>query len=85
VTREMIFQVVKAKVLEVLVDVSPDAVVPGVSLLELGANSVDRVEISMAVLEQLDLRIPRVELHGVSNLQGLVDVLHRHLGGGESP
>ena len=84
-TREMVFQLVKAKVLEVLVDVDPAAVTPEVSLTELGANSVDRVEVSMAVLEELDLRIPRVELHGVSNLQGLVDILCRHLPGGAQP
>ncbi len=77
-TREMIFQVVKAKVIEVLVDVNPDLITPEVSLTELGANSVDRVEVSMGALEELGLQIPRVELHGVSNLQGLVDVLYRH-------
>lgn len=77
-TREMIFQVVKAKVIEVLVDVNPDLITPDVSLTELGANSVDRVEVSMGALEELGLQIPRVELHGVSNLQGLVDVLYRH-------
>ena len=56
-TREMVFQLVKAKVLEVLVDVDPAAVTPEVSLTELGANSVDRVEVSMAVLEELDLLV----------------------------
>lgn len=78
-TKEEIFEVVKTKVLEVLNDVKGEDVTPDRSLSELGANSVDRVEVAMGAMEQLDLRIPRVQLYGVTNLAELVEVFHRHL------
>lgn len=79
--RESIFEVVKANVLKVLPEASADLITPDTSLVELGANSIDRVEVTMYSLEALNLKIPRVEFHGLQNLGGLVDVLHAHLNG----
>ena len=79
--KDAIFAVVKANVLKVLPDVRADDVTPDKSLVDLGANSVDRVEVFMYSMEALNLKIPRLELHGVRNLAGLVDLLHAHAGG----
>ncbi len=79
--RESIFAVVKSNVLKILPEVNPDLITLDTSLADLGANSVDRVEVTMYSMEALNLKIPRVELHGVQNLKGLVDVLHAHLNG----
>lgn len=49
------------------------------SLSDLGANSIDRVEIITMMMETLSLRIPRVELFGTQNLEELVDVLYGKL------
>jgi polyketide biosynthesis acyl carrier protein len=49
-------------------------------LQDLGANSVDRAEILMLVLESLGLQIPRVELFGPRNIGELADLLHGKLG-----
>jgi polyketide biosynthesis acyl carrier protein len=76
--KQRIFEVVKANTLKVLCDVSPDAITPDVALSDLGANSVDRVEVVMYSQEDLGLSVPPSELHGVGNLRGLVDVLYRH-------
>jgi polyketide synthase PksL len=46
---------------------------------DLGANSVDRADILMMVLEALALRIPRVELFGAATVGELVDLLHDKL------
>jgi polyketide biosynthesis acyl carrier protein len=78
-TREQVFEIVKSKVLEVIVDLSPDQVTPDRTLTELGANSIDRAEVAMCSMEELRLHIPRVQLHGVANIGGLVDVLYRNL------
>ncbi len=77
--RDQIFEVVKGVVLRVLPDLNPDEIVPERSLVDLGANSVDRVEVSMYSMEALNLKIPRIELHGVRNLAGLVDLFHARL------
>jgi polyketide biosynthesis acyl carrier protein len=49
------------------------------SLQLLGANSLDRAEILIAVLESMCLHIPRVELFGPRNIGELVEVLHEKL------
>jgi polyketide biosynthesis acyl carrier protein len=60
------------------------AVVPGLEehrfmpadrLSDLGANSVDRVEILMMVVESLSLSVPRVELFGPKNIGELAELL----------
>ncbi len=48
-------------------------------LKELGANSIDRAEIVMMVMESLNLQIPRVELFGVKNIGELADVFYEKL------
>jgi polyketide biosynthesis acyl carrier protein len=48
-------------------------------LVELGANSVDRAEIAMAVQEALGLSVSRVELHGPRNIGELADLFLQKL------
>jgi polyketide biosynthesis acyl carrier protein len=54
---------------------------PHERLQDLGANSVDRAEILMLVLESLSLQIPRIELFGAKNIGELADILSRKLDG----
>lgn len=49
---------------------------PTDSLVELGANSMDRADILMMAMESLSLRIPRIELSGAKNIGELVDILY---------
>jgi len=76
--KESIFEVIKASVRRVLGDVADDEIAAHKSLVDLGANSVDRVEVAMYSMEQLDLKIPRMELSQARNIQGLVDILYKH-------
>jgi polyketide biosynthesis acyl carrier protein len=76
-----VFEVIKAKVCEVLGDIDPARITPERSLTELGANSIDRVEITMLAAEALGVSIPREELQGIKDLRGLTDVLNRHWNG----
>jgi polyketide biosynthesis acyl carrier protein len=48
-------------------------------LVDLGANSIDRAEIVMMVLEKLSLKIPRTAVFGPSNIGELSDLLHAKL------
>ncbi len=76
---QRVFDVVKSNLLKVLIDLKPEQVTIDKSMADLGANSVDRVEVVMYSMEELGLDIPRAELHGAKNLAGLVDILTRHL------
>jgi polyketide biosynthesis acyl carrier protein len=49
------------------------------ALKDLGANSLDRSEISVMTLDTLGLRIPLVDLARVTSIGELVDVLHARL------
>jgi polyketide biosynthesis acyl carrier protein len=70
--------VVKANTLKVLPDVVADEVTIDKNLTDLGANSVDRVEVVIYSLEELRLKVPPSELQGLRNIGALVDLLHRH-------
>ena len=45
-------------------------------LVELGANSIDRSEIVLLVLESMNLPLPRTAVHGARDLGELADLLH---------
>src|ERR1700724_227548 len=76
--KEKIFAVVKANTLKVLPDLVADDVTIDKNLSDLGANSVDRVEVVIYSLEELRLKVPPSELQGLRNIGALVDLLHRY-------
>jgi polyketide biosynthesis acyl carrier protein len=77
--KEQIFEVVKANTLRVLPDLLAEDVTIDKNLTDLGANSVDRVEVVIYSLEELNLKIPTTEMRGIGSLRALVDLLHRHV------
>lgn len=76
-TEEQVFEVVKAQILEVLGDVPPARIRPEVSLKDLGANSLDRVEVVSLSMQALSLRFPISELGKLSSIGELVEALHQ--------
>jgi acyl carrier protein len=46
------------------------------SMKELGANSLDMVEIVSCAMRELKVKVPRAELAKLTNIGGLVDLLH---------
>lgn len=64
---------------EVLPDLAEHKLNPSDRLVDLGANSVDRAEITMLVQESLALSIPRVELFGPKNIGELADLFLQKL------
>ena len=75
-SKDEVFQVVKEVVVEILPEISPDQIKIEESLKDLGANSVDRMDIVIRAMEVLNIKIPLVEFGKVNNIQGLVDLLH---------
>ena len=76
--KRRIFEIVKSNTLNVLPDLLPTDITIDKNLTDLGANSVDRVEIVLYSLDDLHLKIPTSELHGVRDIRTLVDLLFRH-------
>lgn len=73
--KEKIIGIIGTHAAEVLPALQGHHFVASDRLQELGANSVDRVEILMMVLDTLSLKIPRVELFGPKNIGELADLL----------
>jgi polyketide biosynthesis acyl carrier protein len=78
IDKEKIFAVIKENTLRILPDARPEEIEIDGSLTDLGANSIDRVEIVLYSLQQLGLKIPAPELHGLKNLRAVVDLFYRH-------
>lgn len=55
---------------------APEAVDGQRSMKELGANSIDIVEVVSSSMRELRIKIPRAELNKLENVDGLVQLLH---------
>jgi polyketide biosynthesis acyl carrier protein len=77
--KDAIFAAVRRNILEILPQVSPKAISPDKSLVDLGANSVDRMEVVTLTMEDLGVKIPLMSFAGVSDIGGLVSVLFENL------
>jgi polyketide biosynthesis acyl carrier protein len=75
-TRDEIFDLIVRCTREVVPGLENRTVQRSDSLRELGANSVERAEIVMMVLNAMSLRIARTEAVGPRNIGELADLLH---------
>ncbi len=74
-TKEQVYEVVKTAIVEVLPDLNSDMISIEKQLKDLGANSIDRMEVVTISMEKLALKIPLMSFAQVSNIESLVDVL----------
>jgi polyketide biosynthesis acyl carrier protein len=73
-----IYSMIKETILDVLPELQPQQVEEALSLKDLGANSIDRAEIAIQMMERLELKIPPVELTKVATIGELAELLFRH-------
>jgi polyketide biosynthesis acyl carrier protein len=77
--QEAIFAVVKRHVLAVIPSLQPADITPERSLKELGANSIDRIEVATYSMEEFRVKVPAQEVASATTLGDLVALLQRHL------
>ncbi len=75
VNREEILDIVKEHLMDNLEDLDEKDFDPAKSMKDLGANSLDIVEVVSCTMRDLKVKIPRSELSNISNVNGLVDLL----------
>ncbi|MDJ1182486.1 acyl carrier protein [Roseofilum casamattae] len=73
-TKEQVLKLIKQSTREIAPELEEAPLEPTDSLKGLGLNSVDRAEVLMMVMEDLDLSVPLVELAGAKNIGELADV-----------
>lgn len=76
-TRDQIQAVVIKHLCDAVDGLKPESVDPDKSMKDLGANSLDIVEIVSSSMREIKVKIPRSELAKLTNITGLVDLLHR--------
>ncbi len=75
-TREQILGVVKKHLLETVEELDESQIDPTLSMKDLGANSLDIVEVVSLSMRELRIKIPRSELSKLTNIDGLVDMFY---------
>lgn len=77
ITREQVFEVVKTHLVDTIEDLEGVEIDPAKSMKDLGANSLDIVEVVSCSMRDLKVKVPRAELNKLDNMNQLVDLLYR--------
>ncbi len=75
-TKEHILAVVKKHLMQTVDGLTDAQIDPSKSMKDLGANSLDIVEIVSVSMRELKVKVPRSELSKLTNIGGLVDLLY---------
>ncbi len=75
-TKEQIMELTIDSIIRTLPRLLPDMITPDKCLKQLGANSIDRVDIMTMTADRLGIRIPMVELAGAKNIEALIELFH---------
>lgn len=77
--KEEVYHIVQETIMDVLPDVEKENISIEKQLKEIGANSIDRMEIVTMSMRELNIKIPLMSFAGVNNIEGLVNVLHENV------
>jgi acyl carrier protein len=76
-TRDQIFAVVRSNIVNIVDDVSPEAITEAASLRDLGADSLQIVEVVSRSMKELKLKVPRTDLSRAADLRELLDLFEK--------
>lgn len=78
-SREEVYNIVQETIMDILPDVEKEQISIEKQLKDVGANSIDRMEIVTMSMRELNIKIPLMSFAGVNNIEGLVNVLHENV------
>jgi polyketide biosynthesis acyl carrier protein len=73
--KNAIMILIKKHIIQLFPEVTEEDIQPDVKMADLGANSIDRADIVVAVMEELGIKIPLVSLGKAKNIGDLADIL----------
>jgi acyl carrier protein len=76
VSKDAVFAVVSKHLLDICPDIDAAAIAPNVSMKDLGASSLDMVEVVSCAMRELAVRISRQDMSDIKDIGGLVDKLY---------
>ncbi|KJY41848.1 hypothetical protein VR41_10700 [Streptomyces sp. NRRL B-1568] len=78
-TPDQIFAVIRSNLLEVLPELTESQITLDRSMRELGANSIDRMDVVIAAQEDLGIKVPANALTQATDLKSLVAVFGEYV------
>ena len=79
INREKVLEVVKGHLVDTIEELEGVEIDPSKSMKDLGANSLDIVEVVSCSMRELKVKVPRSELNSLADIDQLVDMLHRYV------
>jgi polyketide biosynthesis acyl carrier protein len=76
-TRDEVFAVVARNILQVVPDITEDDIQPGRSMAELGASSLDRLDVVLTAQADLRITVRTEDLAEVRDIGALVEILYQ--------
>jgi len=76
-TRDQVLEVVLENLVDTVEELEGVEIDPAKSMKDLGANSLDIVEVVSCSMRQLKVKVPRSELKDLTNIDQLCDLLFR--------
>lgn len=76
-TREDVLEVVTRHLVDTIEELEGVEIDPAKSMKDLGANSLDIVEVVSCSMRELKVKVPRSELNTLENINQLVELLHK--------
>jgi acyl carrier protein len=76
-TREHVLEVVTRHLVDTIEELEGVEIDPDKSMKDLGANSLDIVEVVSCSMRELKVKVPRSELNSLNNINELVELLHK--------
>ena len=73
------FEFVTSIIVKVIPKFANRDITPSDSLKQMGVNSIERMEITMLIMEELEIDIPRTELLGPQNIAEFIALLESKL------
>ena len=75
-SREDVLEVVKRHLVDTIEELEGVEIDPARSMKDLGANSLDIVEVVSCSMRELKVKVPRSELNSLENINQLVELLY---------
>ncbi len=75
---DAVLTAIRSSVLVVLPEIEPEQVTEEVSLTDLGANSIDRVDVVTMTMDTLGISLSVTEFTDVHDIGSLARLLRRH-------
>lgn len=76
-TREDVLEVVKRHLVDTIEELEGVEIDPSKSMKDLGANSLDIVEVVSCSMRELKVKVPRNELNELKDINELVELLYK--------